>query len=101
MAASDHLNNSQFWFHGTDAALNPGDTLKEGSWASTRALTAGLYGDRVYIVGHDSDAPKKYSLKRKEKNITSKGDLKVIKEIGNPHWTGECGRKDCDFSEHD
>ena len=99
MSASDHLGR-QFLFHGTDAKLNVGDTLKEGSWATTRALTAGLYGERVYVVGKGKSAPKKLSLKRKERNVTSKGDLQVIKEIDNPHWTGECGRPNCDFSEH-
>jgi hypothetical protein len=99
MAAEDNL--SKVLFHGTDASLSFGQSLNEGSWASTRALTAGLYGNNVYIVGHSNKAPKSYDLKAEEENVTSKGDLKVIKKINNPHWTGECGRKNCDFSEHD
>ena len=97
MSASDNL--SKQLFHGTDAVLKPGDKLSKGSWATTRGLTAGLYGDRVYLVGK-GPAPENIDYKQDERNVVTGGHMRVIKEIDNPHWTGECGRPNCDFSEH-
>jgi len=93
-------NLSKVLFHGTDASLKPGDKLSKGSWATTRGLTAGLYGDRVYLVGK-GPVPKKIDYKQDENNIVTGGHIRVIKEVNNPHLTGECGRSNCDFSEHD
>ena len=93
-------NLSKVLFHGTDADLKPGDKLSKGSWVTTRGLTAGLYGNRVYIVGK-GPVPEAVDYKQGERNVTTGGHMKVVAEVNNPHWTGECGRPNCDFSEHD
>lgn len=83
-------------FHGSDHRFRDGDIIepREGiAWATKSRNVAGSVGSYVFRVKHLSQGIL-------EDAVTDVLGFTVITEVGNPHTTGECGRQDCDYSDH-
>jgi len=91
----DILKDESFpLYHGSEYPFKVGKIVEPRNgqaWATYSKNVAGAHGFRVFKVEHINNSG--------NKEVSSVLGFRVIAEYSNPHDTGECGVKECEYGD--